>query len=482
MRKVKDAKDLSSNELIYFKGHAKATYMSDGRTVEDAINDIPSSGGGGGGETGPQGPQGEQGPKGEDGVGIASVVQTTTSSADGGSNVVTVTLSDGKTSTFTIKNGSKGSQGPKGDQGEQGPKGDQGEQGPKGDKGDKGDTGATGANGTNGKDGADGATFTPSVDATGNLSWTNNKGLTNPPTVNIKGPKGDSGEGGGNSTYITDFNLQDLNDVYEGEVRQIRHEDLANAILEKKRILVPSYENGFCLLAGEAYENGLEIYCAIYTSEGSFYNLEIYNGILDSEHTWRDDFTQAKVMPVTCGEINSLAEANGFMSQEGMCYALPDAATGDEDDVLVSERNLKTINGQSLVGSGDIAISGGSSEGGGMRVVNMGEDSFEVIEAEPNTIYVFPVNGIGGGLEVYDFIPPTDAYAEYTFIFQMGAMNSGFMLPDYVTWANGQYPEVISSGSTTYGNMYELSISASLVSGGQYIYKAVLTHFKEAQL
>jgi hypothetical protein len=40
MRKVKDAKDLSSNELIYFKGHAKATYMSDGTTVEDAINNI----------------------------------------------------------------------------------------------------------------------------------------------------------------------------------------------------------------------------------------------------------------------------------------------------------------------------------------------------------------------------------------------------------------------------------------------------------
>ena len=36
-RKIKDAKDLSTNELIYFKGHAKATYMSDGRTVEDAI-------------------------------------------------------------------------------------------------------------------------------------------------------------------------------------------------------------------------------------------------------------------------------------------------------------------------------------------------------------------------------------------------------------------------------------------------------------
>lgn len=40
-RKIMNAKDLSTNELIYFRGHAKATYMSDGTTtVEDAINAI----------------------------------------------------------------------------------------------------------------------------------------------------------------------------------------------------------------------------------------------------------------------------------------------------------------------------------------------------------------------------------------------------------------------------------------------------------
>ena len=46
-RKIKDAKDVKSNELIYFRGHAKATYMSDGRTVEDAINSAGTGGGGG---------------------------------------------------------------------------------------------------------------------------------------------------------------------------------------------------------------------------------------------------------------------------------------------------------------------------------------------------------------------------------------------------------------------------------------------------
>lgn len=43
-RKIKDAKDLTTNELIYFKGHAQATYMSDGRTVEEAINSVGSGG------------------------------------------------------------------------------------------------------------------------------------------------------------------------------------------------------------------------------------------------------------------------------------------------------------------------------------------------------------------------------------------------------------------------------------------------------
>lgn len=44
-RKIKDAKDLVSGELIYFRNHAKATYMSNGMSVEDAINNINLNGG-----------------------------------------------------------------------------------------------------------------------------------------------------------------------------------------------------------------------------------------------------------------------------------------------------------------------------------------------------------------------------------------------------------------------------------------------------
>ena len=42
-------------------------------------------------------------------------------------------------------------------------------------------------------DGEDGATFTPSVDTSGNISWSNDKGLPNPTTRNIMGPQGPQG-------------------------------------------------------------------------------------------------------------------------------------------------------------------------------------------------------------------------------------------------------------------------------------------------
>ena len=60
----------------------------------------------------------------------------------------------------------------------------------------KGDKGADGTNGADGANGADGVTFTPSVDSAGNLSWTNDGGLSNPATVNIKGATGATGERG----------------------------------------------------------------------------------------------------------------------------------------------------------------------------------------------------------------------------------------------------------------------------------------------
>lgn len=169
------------------------------------------------GPQGPQGPQGEKGEQGNDGTSL-NILGTKESEAD-------LPLSAEKNDAYLINgemwvfdgtnwnNAGKiqGPQGPQGPVGPQGPKGDPGPQGIKGDPGEKGEQGAQGLKGNTGPQGeqgpvgpkgeqgdtgARGITFTPVVDSKGNISWSNDGGLENPQTVNITGPKGDTGAKG----------------------------------------------------------------------------------------------------------------------------------------------------------------------------------------------------------------------------------------------------------------------------------------------
>ena len=163
------------------------------------------------GETGAQGPQGLQGDPGY--YFTPSVSDTGDLSWTNNGNLENPT-------TVNIK-GPQGAQGVQGIQGEQGPQGEKGEVGyyftPNVDesgnlswsnngnlnnpsavniKGPQGEQGAQGIQGQVGPQGETGPYFTPSVDSNGDLSWTNNGGLTNPTTMNIKGPQGDIGPQG----------------------------------------------------------------------------------------------------------------------------------------------------------------------------------------------------------------------------------------------------------------------------------------------
>ncbi len=141
---------------------------------------------------------------------------------EGGSRL-TITDVAGVTS-IDLMNGAKGEKGERGEPGEKGEHGEpgekgatgsQGEPGPKGDpftyqdftpeqladlKGPKGDTGATGSQGEPGPkgepgvDGLPGIAYIPTVSAEGVISWSNTGSAPNPPSVNIKGPKGEKGD------------------------------------------------------------------------------------------------------------------------------------------------------------------------------------------------------------------------------------------------------------------------------------------------
>ena len=167
------------------------------------------------GKTGPQGEQGPAGPKGETGSGFKvlgyygtkaalDAAQKATAEAGDAYGVGTeepydIYIFDGITGEF-INNGplqgAKGETGERGPQGNQGPKGDPGKDGAKGADGLPGKDGADGAPGKDGTNGRDGVTFTPSMSDGGDLSWTNDGGKANPKTVNLKGPKGDTGARG----------------------------------------------------------------------------------------------------------------------------------------------------------------------------------------------------------------------------------------------------------------------------------------------
>lgn len=80
---------------------AKESGLFDGQPGKDGVD-------GKDGQPGADGRDGLPGVDGADGVGIQSVEQTTTSTEDGGTNVITVTKTDGTSSTFSVKNGSRG--------------------------------------------------------------------------------------------------------------------------------------------------------------------------------------------------------------------------------------------------------------------------------------------------------------------------------------------------------------------------------------
>ena len=121
--------------------------------------------------------------------GHGGIVSIELTSSVGLVDTYTITLADGTTATFTVKNGQDGTDGVSPTITSTPITG-----GHRLTIVDDDDTTTVDVmDGTDGTNGTDGVTFTPSVSAAGVISWTNDGGKVNPPSVNIKGETGAAG-------------------------------------------------------------------------------------------------------------------------------------------------------------------------------------------------------------------------------------------------------------------------------------------------
>lgn len=145
-----------------------------------------------------------------------------------------------------------------------------------------------------------------------------------------------------------------------------------------------------------------------------------------------------------------------------------------KQDTLVSGTNIKTVNGQSILGSGNIEI------GSEVSVITQTSNGIEALQPNVITIITKPLPSI----YIDDFVISSSLHDEYTVIFSTGGLEPGapsITLPDYVLWANGSVPTL------EWHTVYEFSITRDFLTivpeGGlnaveQNVYKAVLTPFK----
>lgn len=128
-----------------------------------------------------------------------------------------------------------------------------------------------------------------------------------------------------------------------------------------------------------------------------------------------------------------------------------------KQDKLVSGTNIKTINGTSLLGSGNIVISGGggsSSGSGAYSEVNHGT-SDTTFTLTPNTFHVWDEVS---ALTLTLGSETAGVANEFLFQFTSGATATSLTLPDDIKWANDSAPTIAEN------KIYQVSILKGMAS------------------
>lgn len=308
--------------------------------------------------------------------------------------------------------------------------------------------------------------------------------------------------------YITDINMEELISNYQNGVRTPvqdgLYQSLSSAASEGRPIYMRYWQgvkNSWILL-NITWEDVMYFSC-VDTDSNVITGDIAGDGILISDISNIHQVTEA--MNQVTEAMNEVTElVNDFNSDLSTLYDV-------KQDVLVSGETIKTINGEPLLGSGNITISGGGGgEGSALTeddIANMGFT--KNVGTVTSVAGISPVDGnvsasdlysgilsgiatnlrgpaVSGGLtpgkiEIVNvpvtsfsiiafYSMPNRPVEEYTVHFVTSAEGCKFSLPSSVKWA-GEKPDMLPPNTC-----YELNIVKTMISGTSY-FKAVLTPF-----
>lgn len=139
-------------------------------------------------------------------------------------------------------------------------------------------------------------------------------------------------------------------------------------------------------------------------------------------------------------------------SEAETLYAPLDAIVNKQDK-LVSGTNIKTINGYSLLGSGDIVIEGGSSSGSSAYSEVSHGTADTTLTLTPNTFHIWDEVG---SLTLRLGTETSGVANEYLFQFTSGSTATTLSLPDDIKWTGGETPTIEAN------KIYQVSILKGL--------------------
>ena len=258
-------------------------------------------------------------------------------------------------------------------------------------------------------------------------------------------------------------NLTELGvDTTKGFNVPVRIDDIFYGCLTSRVINVPGGEGYF--LSGTIFYVGEINYIKDICIAPTGWYVELVNIKNDNDLN-----TTSKDLIGAINEVNTLAKSkgNGTITEVRMNGAskgtsgivdLGTVITAHQDisgkqDKLISGTNIKTINGESVLGSGNITISSGASSSAYPEVNHgTGDTTFTLT---PNTFHVWDeVTSL-----TLNFGNETSGVAnEYLFQFTSGSIATSLTLPTSIKWANDTAPTINRN------MIYQVSILKGLAS------------------